>query len=57
MRSRDQNVLKWFGTLGGIGKNKMVKKVYRAGIKGNKIKERPCRKSRDEGKEFLMGGG
>ena len=49
----ENNVLKCFGHVKRMGKESLVKRVYRANIERNKERRRPQRRWRDEVKDLL----
>ena len=51
----ERNVLKWFGHLERMGEERLVKRVYRANVEGNRGRGRPQRRWRDEVKYLLLG--
>ena len=53
----ERNVLKWFGHLGRMGEERLVKRVYRANVEGNRGRGKPQRRWRDEVKYLLLGRG
>ena len=50
----ERNVLKWFGLVERIEEERLVKRVYRANVEGNRERGRPQRRWRDEVKELLL---
>ena len=50
----ERNVLKWFGLVERIEEERLVKRVYRANVEGNRERGRPQRRWRDEVKELLI---
>ena len=48
---------KWFGHMERMGEERLVKRLYRADVKGNRGRGRPQRRWWDEVKDFLLGRG
>ena len=53
----ERDVLKWFGHEERMGEERLVKRVYRANVEGNRGRGRPQRRWRDEVKDLLLGRG
>ena len=51
----ERNVLKWFGYVERMGEERLVKRVYRANVEGNRGRGRSQRRWRDEVKDLLLG--
>ena len=49
-------MLKWFGHVERMGDERLVKRVYRANVEGNRDRGRPQRRWRDEVKDLLNKG-
>ena len=50
----ERNLLKWFGHVERMGEEKLVKREHRANVAGNRGRERPQRRWRDEVKDLLF---
>ena len=53
----ERDVLKWFGHVERMGEERLLKRVYRANVEGNRGRGRPQRRWRDEVKGLLLGRG
>ena len=53
----ERNVLKWLGHVERMGEERLVKRVDRANVEGNRRRGRPQRRWRDEVKDLLLGRG
>ena len=53
----EKNVLKWFGHVERMGVERLIKRVYRANVEGNRGRGRPQKRCRDEVKDLLLGRG
>ena len=51
----ERKVLKWFGLVKRIGEERLLKRVYRTNMKGNRARGISQRRWRDEVKELLIG--
>ena len=51
----ERNVLKWFGNVERMGEERLVKRVYRANVEGNRRRGKPQRRWKDEVKYLLLG--
>ena len=50
-------MLKWFGDVERIGKERLLNRVYQANVEGIRGEGRPERRWRDEVKDLLLGRG
>ena len=48
-------MLKWFGHVERMGEERLVKRVYRANVEGNRGGGRPQKRWKDEVKDLLLG--
>ena len=48
----ERNGLKWFGNVERMGEERLVKRVYRSNVEGNKGRGRPQRRWKDEVKDL-----
>ena len=57
LERNEGNVLKWFGHVERMGEERLVKRVYRGNVEGNRGRGRPQRRWRVEVKDLLLGRG
>ena len=53
----ERNVLKWFGHVVRMGEERLVKRVHRVNVEGNRGRVRSQKRWRDEVKDLLLGRG
>ena len=57
MERIERNVLKWFGHVVRMGEERLVKRVHRVNVEGNRGRVRSQKRWRDEVKDLLLGRG